>query len=189
MRPGILEYGYERRSHTDAAREKMSAAHRKRLGIPDGYCRVYGELVSTERAEPLRTYARDIARLRGYDAARDFVIAAAKSNLPIERPFPARRIAYGPYLPPREFSRLRQLRRFVRGFHITVQRVAGTLGQRGDGTGPKRIDWELVEALFADGATEAEVVAFLGRSATSFRHLAIARGLLHPKKRRGRRDC
>lgn len=189
MRPGILHPNYVYRPASDRARARMSVSQRRRLGIPDGYVRIYDVHILAERAEPLRTYAADVARLRGYQAANAFVLSAVASNHEPERPFPARVRAFGPYLPPREFVRLRLLRRFVRSFHITVQIISGTYAKKlRSGTGKPKYDWELVAALLEDGATIEEVRVLFGASPTSFRYAAIKRGLVHPLRRLRRRD-
>jgi hypothetical protein len=77
---------YVYRPVSDEKKARMSAAHKARLGIPAECHRVYGVLVPNERADRMRAYALIIAGLKGYEAARSFVSAAAADQWEIERP-------------------------------------------------------------------------------------------------------
>ena len=72
MRPMIHPL-YVYREQSDDHRQKLSDAHRKRLGIPEGHARVYGVHVPFEFVGRVRPYATELARLRGYEAAQAFV--------------------------------------------------------------------------------------------------------------------
>lgn len=64
-------YVYTPRSAESIAKQRASML--RRLGIPDGFRRVYGVHVPEQIAPELRKYAADIARRHGFNAAHDFV--------------------------------------------------------------------------------------------------------------------
>lgn len=61
---------YQYRPLSEAAKAKLSSAHRERLGIPDGYCQVYGEHVPLDVADHIRGVAQTLARKEGSVTAR-----------------------------------------------------------------------------------------------------------------------
>src|SRR5690349_16247955 len=145
----------------EVARQRLSAAQRKRLRIPDGFARVYGVHVPLERAATVRAYAAEMARLRGFSAAHDFVLESERRNwlVPNERLTLERirkddpRYAYRPRswrIVAALFERLARLALRKRRVHSSSNRIA--------------TDWDLVEEMMAEGASFNEVVAFLGIS-------------------------
>lgn len=75
---GHPDYVYTPR--TMASRERQRASMLRRLGIPDGYRRVYGHFVPMDRAAGIRERAAKLAKLRGFGFASDFVAMMLRSN-------------------------------------------------------------------------------------------------------------
>lgn len=79
MRPWFHPlYAYTPRSA--ASRAKQRASLMRRLGIPPGFRRVYGVFVPEELWQPLQYRASFIAKRRGYDSAREFVLSCEASG-------------------------------------------------------------------------------------------------------------
>jgi hypothetical protein len=69
---GAPDYVYTPRTPESIAKQRASLM--RRLGIPDGFRRVYGVHVAEAIAPELRKYAADIARRHGFSAAHHFVL-------------------------------------------------------------------------------------------------------------------
>lgn len=86
---GALDYVYTPIS--DEKRRRMQVAHRRRLGIPDDHCLIYGVHVPEQFEKPYRYWASWIAAKRGFEAATEFVKRAKASNFSgIAKPSPDR---------------------------------------------------------------------------------------------------
>lgn len=231
---------FEYRPWPQERRAKLSAIHRSRLGIPDGHARVYGVHVPLECADALRPYAGDLARLRGYDAAHQFMKNAAHRRwaVPQDRPSPEKIVKSDPryvYTPRPDAVRqnMRALARERLGWleghdrifgvcvpleHSPTLRPWAAYIARADGfeaardflldaraggwpSRPhpraitaiarfsrramshhesRRVDWELVDALLAEGVEREQLAEYLG---LSLKHL---RAMLRGRKSAGR---
>src|SRR5688572_25925779 len=77
-------YKYTPRS--EDSRRKQRETMRRRLGIPEGHTRIYGQNVPGEYAQDLKPYAAEMARLSGSDSAKDFMKKAAEAGWEIDLP-------------------------------------------------------------------------------------------------------
>lgn len=139
VRPIMGGPGYVYTPMSDAEKLKRSIAMKRRLGIPPDHVRVYGVHFRAEERDPLKYYARWMAKKRGWDAAHAFVSRVAKDGL--FKPVPARGR-------PHTAETRAALSEYSRAQWQTRAR--------------KPIEWILVEALIAEGAADFEVADFLG---------------------------
>lgn len=72
-------------------KRRLSMAHRRRLGIPDGHRQVCGVHVPDDKVEPLGRYARWVAAHHGFDEARKFLEIARDNGWLAENPNPVQR--------------------------------------------------------------------------------------------------
>lgn len=169
---------------TPEQRREMSIRARKRMGIPSGCVQIYGIFVPEDRAEPLRSYACEVARRWSADQARQFVLDASAAGWSSEKPpLPYRPQKYGPPLHPRERYRIQRQRRAVRAVaffaralgkevRLERQKIARMCKvierfarfwkpkrQKAPKAPSTRVDWDLVEILLSEHVTRDEIAA------------------------------